>query len=172
MGMDVHGLSPTAEVGRYFRRSVWSWRPLARYINDHCSPHLVSQCKHWFTNDGDGLRGKQAVALAAELHEQLACGAALHYVGDRNAALAALPRVECQWCEGTGVRRDGVGRQMGMPDKVIDTPGHPRYGHTGWCNACSGVGNRADDETMYVLTVDDIRAFADFCAASGGFEIY
>lgn len=53
MGMDVYGINPTTEAGKYFRASVWSWRP----IHAICSPHCDTT--GWEYNDGHGLDSQE-----------------------------------------------------------------------------------------------------------------
>ena len=36
MGMDVCGRNPTSDAGKYFRASVWSWRPIQSLIYELC----------------------------------------------------------------------------------------------------------------------------------------
>jgi len=36
MGFDIYGSSPKSEKGKYFRNSVWWWRPLAEFVLEHC----------------------------------------------------------------------------------------------------------------------------------------
>jgi hypothetical protein len=49
MGMSVYG-----ETGAYFQNSVWSWHPLADYVEE-VAPDIAGQCRYWHSNDGDGL---------------------------------------------------------------------------------------------------------------------
>jgi hypothetical protein len=73
MGMDVLGKSPTNEIGQHFHNNVWRWRPLADYITD-VAPELAKKCRHWHTNDGDGLSKSDAFALADRLQAELDSG--------------------------------------------------------------------------------------------------
>ena len=52
MGMDVYGKAPTAEVGEYFRRNVWGWRPLWDMCLD-LFPELTEKVEYGHSNDGD-----------------------------------------------------------------------------------------------------------------------
>lgn len=165
MGMDVFGTS-----GNYFRRSVWGWRPLADFCIQF-APSITAACEHWHTNDGDGLDETGATALADVLDAALADGRAQSYVAIRDAEIAALPRKLCHICQGSGVRTDKVGRDAGQDTRVIDTPGHPRYRDTGWCNGCDGLGTVPSYDTFYRLDVTDIAEFAAFLRACGGFQI-
>ena len=58
-------------------------------------------CKHWQSNDGDGLNGKQSKALAAVLEAEIASGRTLTHEQQRKAAIDALPDESCHWCRGT-----------------------------------------------------------------------
>jgi hypothetical protein len=70
-----------------------------------------------------------------------------------------------------------------MPDMIIGpgetkyalgervTPDHPRYGQKGWCNGCDGVGSKSSDRSRYCFDCDNVRAFAEFLKACGGFAI-
>lgn len=170
MGMDVFGKDPTDEVGKYFRRNVWGWRPLADFIIEN-SPIIAAKCEHWHSNDGDGLDADDARRLADHLDQMVADGTAEVYVTQRDADLAALSMERCELCEGTGIRRDRVGIEHGQIERLIETPGHKRQGQRGWCNACDDTGEREPWARSYFLEIDDIREFAAFARASGGFEI-
>lgn len=37
MGMDVYGRHPASAAGKYFRASVWSWRPIHSLICELCT---------------------------------------------------------------------------------------------------------------------------------------
>lgn len=164
MGMDVYGQS-----GNYFRRSVWGWRPLADYITDNHPDTAKAHDVSWHTNDGDGLNASQSQRLAEALKSDVADGTAAEYVAERDARLAAMPRVPCRHCNATGIRTDQIGVELGMTTKVCDEG--PRAGQVGWCNGCSGAGDSPSFDTWYSLTVEDITEFANFLEACEGFEI-
>ena len=87
MGMDVFGNNPTSEEGEYFRRSVWSWRPLAELVTELC-PEETAACEAWQSNDGDGLDEAGAKKLAARLCDLLASGTVKAYCENLPADLA------------------------------------------------------------------------------------
>lgn len=166
MEMDVYGTS-----GNYFRRNVWGWRPLA----DFClwlAPQITAPCRHWHSNDGDGLDAGHAKRLSDAIVDAIADGRAASYIAARDAKLAALPTITCSQCGGSGVRCDDIGRKQGMTTRIIRQHGHARYGQTGWCNGCDGVGTTPSYDTWYTLTLDDVAEFASFLAESGGFKIF
>jgi hypothetical protein len=63
MGMDVIGKAPTSDHGKYFRRNIWGWHPLADAVQK-IAPEICAKCKYWHYNDGDGLDDKNSRALA------------------------------------------------------------------------------------------------------------
>ena len=174
MGMDVFGKNPSAEVGKYFRRSAWGWRRLAICIRT-LAPAESASCRYWQTNDGDGLNKAKSIRLADRLDELIASGAVAAYVTITDAEIAALPRVACAHCGGTGIRTDAVAVAAGQPERIVDRASdgehNPRHGEKGWCNGCHGWGSNPDFDTFYGLEVDDVKAFSAFIRASGGFQI-
>ena len=62
VGYDVYGNKAAAPEGRYFRRNIRGWPPLA----DSCcelAPEETKPCKDWHVNEGFGLNAGQAVRL-------------------------------------------------------------------------------------------------------------
>jgi hypothetical protein len=70
MGMDVFGVAPKSEAGKYFRATIWSWRPIHELIEktNVLPPHLVEGMAF---NDGYGPDDEQAVRLADQLDVML-----------------------------------------------------------------------------------------------------
>jgi len=157
MGMDVYGNKPTAEAGGYFRNNVWWWHPLWNYVIE-VAPHLVEGVVG-HCNNGDGLGKRAAARLAAILTEELSAGRTAEYEASYLAALEALPDETCRLCSGSGVRTDAVGVEMRMPERR-------------WCNGCSGKGKHRPFEASYPFSAENVAAFRDFVAASGGFKIW
>jgi hypothetical protein len=175
MGIDVFGNSPTQESGQHFRRTWWRWRPMAELV---CTlePELTCGCASWQSNDGDGLDAATSIELGKALKASIASGRVRRLIKARDKALAGLPDEACDVCTGTGIRADHRGTEDGQPTRIIgpDTdakPDHPRYGQTGWCNGCNGRGHNPPSATHYHVTIADVREFANFLAACGGFEI-
>src|SRR5215813_2548142 len=103
MGMDVHGLEPKSEVGRYFRNNVWWWWPLAIYVSE-VAPSFYNE--KWQTNDGAGLSASRALALGALLKQEIEAGRTAQYAKERFLRIDAMPDVLCDLCNGTGKRND------------------------------------------------------------------
>lgn len=172
MGMDVYGTKPLAEVGEYFRRSVWGWRPLWDYCKaEHAK--LVASVTEGHSNSGDGLKtAKKCEALANAIRADIASGKAQEYITKRNEYLASLPRTDCEFCHATGIRTDAVGVANQMHTRELFTEVAKKVGRThGWCNACDGLGDNPDWQTHYYLDLEDLTEFSEFLANCGGFEI-
>jgi len=171
MGMDVYGVAPSSNTGEYFRNNVWYWRPLWNYCLSVSGDLIDPNIGH--DNSGEGLEAYEAEKLADILFEELESGRTAEYKKMYDAYLASLPRTQCQYCEGTGIRNDEVGREYGMPDKVLEQDLAIFLGRTtGWCNACNGEGVKDSWEASYPFEVDNVREFAQFCRDSGGFNIH
>lgn len=158
MGMDVYGKNPRTETGRYFRNSVWWWRPLAQYACE-VAPNVTTGCTYWHTNDGDGLNKRDSNLLADLLQAELDSGRCEAYAQTREAELAALPDETCYLCEGTGTRQRPPHTGAGKPASGIV------------CNRCAGKGVVRPDATVYPFEVDNVRAFVAFLRDCGGFQI-
>jgi hypothetical protein len=171
MGMDVYGKKPANQVGEYFRRNVWGWRPLWQYVEDS-HPEIASLVELPQSNDGDGLSAVKSKLLSRLIREDLSNGKAGEYVQTRNNYLASLERPNCDLCDGTGIRTDQVGVDNKMPERELSPEMASLTGRTfGYCNGCSGEGKKDAWETNYFLDLDDLEEFADFLDNCGGFEI-
>jgi hypothetical protein len=69
MGMDVSGLAPTTEAGKYFRNNCWWWRPLWYYC-EQVAPDLAEKVEYAQSNDGDGLKTQAECDRLADALEQ------------------------------------------------------------------------------------------------------
>ena len=73
MGMDVYGMSPANEKGRYFRSNAYAWSTLVDCIH-HFAPEIAIRCKGWNYNDGNGLGASDSVVLADKLQAAIDAG--------------------------------------------------------------------------------------------------
>ena len=66
MGMDVFGIAPKSEAGKYFRANIWSWRPIHNLIAQ--TGVLPDEIVYGMSfNDGIGPGDELAVKLADAL---------------------------------------------------------------------------------------------------------
>ena len=170
MGMDVYGKNAKTEKGEYFRNNVWWWRPLASFIED--TYDVAANCEDWHSNSGFGLDEEDSVELAMLLQRDINNGVVSSYEKKYNEYIASLPLNDCNYCDGTGVRTDEVGVEMGMPTKELDSTIAVVVGRThGTCNACRGLGRNESFEASYPFTTENVMEFASFLKDSGGFSI-
>ena len=168
MGMDVSGRRPASEKGEYFRASVWSWHPLWDYCEE-LEPELCDSVRSPHTNDGDGLKARDAKLLGIAILAAVGDGRAAKYIAAQEKKVAKMPDKKCDLCAGTGRRA------------VVPKSGAGPHG----CNGCGGdYGNPPEDmgkagtgkvrpfETNYSFDLDHLREFGEFCCASGGFRIW
>ena len=171
MGMDVMGKNPKSERGEYFRNNVWWWRPLWDYCCE-VAPDLCNDVSGHY-NDGDGLESVESVLLSERLLSSLSNGFVDKYIEERNTHLANLPMRGCDLCHNTGIRTDEVGREGGMPEKVLEQDKAIMLGREiGWCNGCDGRGWNEPWEASYPFSRENVEEFALFLRESGGFSIY
>jgi hypothetical protein len=73
MGMNVYGQSPISVQGYYFRGNLGEWEALWQYC-EQLAPDLIPADNLGHTNDGWGLDGQDAQALADRLAGAMASG--------------------------------------------------------------------------------------------------
>lgn len=173
MGMDVFGKTPVSERGSYFRNNVWWWRPLWEYCYVN-HPDIVNErlAREGHSNSGAGLDAEGARKLGEALLKDIADGVTEKYKEDYYAAIAAIPREVCEYCDGTGIRTDDVGKRLAHDIRELDAHTALVLGRThGWCNGCHGEGMVDPYDTHYPFEVHNVREFAEFLLDCGGFEI-
>lgn len=156
MGMDVFGIKPTSEKGKYFRNNIWYWRPLWNYC---ClvDSTLVDKVPEGYSNTGDGLKtAAEARQLAFKLQHKIDTGKAKEYVDEYETERKNLPKEDCKYCDEFGERE--WQQQNGQPYKKT-------------CNACQGTKKVDSWESYYPMTLENIQEFIYFLMDCGGFQI-
>jgi hypothetical protein len=150
MGFDLFGIRAKSERGAYFRNNVWWWRPLADYVLSNVEvPDKEAQ--DWQYNNGSVVSGETALRIAETLEYLIAQGHTKRHEQEYKKRMAKLPLMECEICQGTGMRNDNLVK--------------------GTCNACGGKGKVQHWDTHYPFDVENVKEFARFCRDSGGFRI-
>jgi hypothetical protein len=186
MGMDVCGFKPRNKQGEYFRNNVWYWRPLADYVCE-VAPEITSACRHWQSNDGDGLTDADSVALADALQLRLDSGETAEWEMIFASEKAKIPKEPCRGCGGTGTRAIGLFETRDpffdkAPCDVYDGTGttlpiglfgtdNPVDGKTP-CRACDGAGQVYPADAYYGFKVENVASFVAFLRQCGGFGIW
>jgi len=172
MGMDVFGEKPENEDGEYFRRNVWGWRPLWMLV-EHVAEELANRVEFAHTNDGDGLDAVDSKALAIALLNGIEDGTVEEFIKEYDEFKAGLSNVDCNICDGTGIRTDQVGIEAGWHDKKLDEEVAKQVGREfGSCNACKGLGQQEHfQRSYYTPEISCVQEFAKFLEHCGGFRI-
>lgn len=167
----AHGMRPESPVGMRFERSIWCWRALWDYCETNF-PDLDYTVDYMWMDGHERLSRKHTRRIADRLIADLESGAAQTYTDSRVIIASALAASDCDLCDGTGVRTDEVGHDLMLDEHELLPEIAMATGRThGWCNGCYGEGKMSAWETMYKLTVDDIRDFAVFLEYCGGFKV-
>lgn len=169
----AYGTRPTKSVGRRFARMMETWDPLWEY----CETRYGDITDEIEVDVEDGgtlvLEKENAVILAAWLRADIEDGIVAEYVEARKLVLSAVPSRRCPSCDGTGIRTDEVGQDLGMETIELGLQAVLRLGRThGWCDTCYGEGATQKWERDCRLEVKDVDRFADFLISSGGCRIY
>ena len=139
--------------GAYFRNNVWFWRPLWHFICDVVAPKLLTKedKTRGEYNDGHFITAIKAIYIADRISELDEQGVLDEYQLKYEDSIEKLPLVMCDLCGGSGTRNDE----------------HVQ----GKCNGCDGNGERKQFASSYPFSAENVREFAKFAKASGGFRI-
>lgn len=155
MGMDVYGIKPKNEKGEYFRASVWYWHPLWNCL-DYLYPKICEKVQDPHSNSGDGLNARDSLALSTLLKKDLDSGLIESYINQYHEQIDSLPLLDCEHCEGLGVRT------------WLQENGSSE---TKTCNACNGTLKVASFATYYKMDLGLMREFQVFLENCRGFQI-
>ena len=143
--------------GVYFRNSVWEWRPLWDFITATCNDILTEKnIKGGDFNEGHKISKTKAGKIARKLYKLIETDQVKAYESMYKKELDSLEQTDCYICDSTGKRQEPP--NTGAGDRE--------------CNGCNGTGKKDDWAKSYPFSEDNVRRFANFCANSGGFEIW
>jgi hypothetical protein len=158
MSMDIYGKNPTSEAGDYFGSNPCWWDPLVRYVRE-VAPEITSKCTCWHTNDGDGLSEGDSRILADILQNEIDSGRTETYAQRLRSELEMISDLNCEFCNGIGVRDASPFRATDNPSGII-------------CSLCHGSGRLGPWATEDMFSIEEVLRFASFLRACGGFEIW
>ena len=142
--------------GVYFRNNMWGWRPLWHFVTSICGDILTDKdAEAGNFNDGHKISKTKAGKIAKRLHKMIENGEVKEYEVEYKKHIDSLEQVDCEICDATGKRQEPP--KTGAGDRE--------------CNGCSGTGRKDDWAKSYPFHADNVEAFANFCANSGGFMI-
>ena len=163
MGFDLHGSSKT-EGSTYFRANVWCWRPIWKFVSDHCSEILnESQLKRGNYNDFVCITGVQSLALAEKLQSLIDDETVNHVTSEYEIERKKQVKVQeiimkalDQWTEEQGA---SCGNDLKGDDHEIWQMLYRR-------------ASPLDGTASYPMEAEYIAEFTQFCKKSDeGFEI-
>lgn len=171
MTIDVYGIEATAELGEIFQNTQWWWHPLWDYCME-LHEDIAGAVAYGHSSTNDGLDEAGAHQLGLALTFDVWIRRAKKYEVEYRKRIAQIPLRSCEYCRGTGTRRDGKGRslayhRMGLREEIAIFVGRTR----GWCDGCSGTGQIVPWEANYYFSEDNVKRFAEFLLHSGGFFI-
>ena len=171
MNFDVFGINATSEIGEVFENSPWWWHPLWDYCLQ-LHEGIAGAVDYGHSSEGSGLDEDSARRLGLALIHDVMTGTAKKYEVEFRERVTQIPLRSCEYCQGTGTRRDEKGRRlayhrMRLKDEVAIFVGRTH----GWCDVCSATGQMVPWEANYYFSEDNVQHFAEFLMHSGGFII-
>jgi hypothetical protein len=129
------------------------------YIEYVAPTSITSKCRHWQSNDGDGLNAANSRKLAEFLQREIDSGRTKAYALVFQSQQEMTPDEVCWLCEGTGTRKPPPNRGAGdLKTGMI-------------CNACEGRGVKRPMSTDYPFDVENVQDLIAFLRDCGGFKI-
>ena len=129
--------------GYYFRNNVWHWRALWGYVCDQVAPKILTEedKDQGDYNNSYIIPAIKAIHIANKIDELDKSGELDAFEEEYRKTQDALPDQKCEFCGGSGK-----------------------------CNSCTN-GMREHWGKSYPFDAENVREFAKFARASGGFEI-
>ena len=162
MGFDLHGSSKT-EGSTYFRANVWSWRPIWKFVTDHCSEILTeSQLMRGNYNDFVCITGVQSLALAEKLQSLIDDETVNHVTSEYEIERKKQVKVQEIIMKALDKWTEEQGASCGNDLKDEN--------HELWEVMYHKIKYNSD--ASYPMSVENIQEFADYCKESDqGFKI-
>lgn len=111
-------------------------------------------------------------ALVDALDDDLDRGVVDNFVEQHSAMVASLDLIECDACDGTGVRTDEMARRYGLDLMPLDDAKAIVLGRDrGTCNLCDGFGKAPNPIARFRFSIATVRRFVEFLRTSNGLSI-
>ncbi len=147
MDVEVKGLKPQSQSGAMFQCEPWCWPPLAEYVLAVCSDVMLSGESDWLHQAGVFISAVTAREIGERLHHLLRVGSVHRYELRHETERMSG---DCWACAG------------GLEMREMQAA----------CLICHETGKARASSDCEPFSSELVGAFADFCAASGGFEIW
>ena len=198
MGFDVYGLNPTIKEGsveptidweakpteeekkayfeakekyeeenpgEYFRNNIWWWRQLAHYVYEFTGEIAEKDYDEWHMNSGHKVDEDRAIRIATSLDALIKKG----HTAEKEKEVKEAMKV-------ASVHNAKVEKKMeALKQEVIKLTGkdnlapadYPEVQAKKW----DKLYKKRSWEDSYPFSVENVKAFSNFCRQSGGFEI-
>jgi hypothetical protein len=144
MGFDIYGKNAKSEKGEYFRNNVWWWHRLADLVIDHWKEIGLKEkeIQDWHSNSGQKVSKESAEKISKWLNK------VLKDKDDKDA------RKWETWIEQNALehKKMELAIKKSLDEKCKDT--------------------LETIKSNYPFHWSNVKDFAEFCEASGGFEIW
>jgi hypothetical protein len=110
--------------------------------------------------------------LGLALLVDIANGTTKKYEVEFRERVTQIPLRSCEYCQGSGTRRDAKGRRLAYQRLRLKEEVAIFVGRThGWCDGCSATGQIVPWEAKFYFSEENVQRFAEFLLHSGGFII-
>ena len=195
MDFEVYGRAPSKDIGKLFSADREDWGGLwhfavavfpemvdyvaRNYEDEELLNELIAEgfdphsLDNGYTNIGWGLNAEGAELLGEALQEAVEEGIAQEAADQLMRLKTEEPLYDCPLCDGSGIRTDDRGIELGMHRRVLNEMTAIIVGRTrGYCNGCQAYGKQETYLINYNFSVENAIKFAEFCINSGGFAIH
>lgn len=115
---------------------------------------------------------ERARAIGDSIVDDIESGQVDEFVETHRQMIESLDLIECEACDGTGVRTDEMARRYGLDLMPLDDVKAIALGRDrGTCNLCDGFGKHENPLARFRFDIATVRRFAEFLRSSGGCSI-
>jgi hypothetical protein len=125
------------------------WGSFATYACE-IAPAITAKCKHWYSNDFDGLNGEDSILLADRIQQEIDSGRTEKYARLRHSGRGMTLSEFIRLCGGPGLTPEREAAIRAIAPLVCDT----------W-----------DGDDYHLRWVKRLQEFVNFLRHCGGFQI-
>ena len=115
---------------------------------------------------------ERTTAIGDALIADIESGEVDGFVATHREMIESLDLIECDACDGTGIRTDELARRYGLDLMPLDEVKSIALGRDrGTCNLCDGFGKHANPLARFRFDIETVRKFAEFLRSCGGCSI-
>ena len=150
--------------GEYFRNNVWWWRQLAHYVYENTDEILEADYDEWHMNSGHVVSKASSIRIADALDKLIAEGDTAEKEKEVKEAMKKAEVHNAKIEKKMKALKQEVKKLTG---KDLAPADYPEVQAKKW----DKLYKERRWEDSYPFSVENVKAFANFCRHSGGFEI-